>query len=1166
MKKRFARLCALALALLLLLTLLPAPARAGAGEVRVSSVEELLELAKNCALDAWSVGRIVRLTADLDLTGTDFAPIPSFSGCFEGGGHVIRGLELTAPGSVQGFFRYLEAEALVRDLHLEGAVAPSGSRVSVGGLAGSNAGRVVSCSFAGRVAGAVNTGGLVGENLSTGTLEDCVFSGEVSGQTRCGGLTGVNRGVIRSCRNEGTVNAGPADASSLNELADAGLEGAIGLLSGTAEGTASLPGLRTDAGGVAGASSGTIMNCVNAGDVGYPHTGYNVGGIAGRQSGLIRACRNEGRVLGRKDVGGIVGQAEPAILVTLREEDGVSLRRELSTLSELIDRAASGADAGSVTLSADLAAIGSQADLARNSASSLVLAGEELLRDNLALLDGLVGSLSAASAELPAGFDALNEASAALGRASEDLGEAFGALGSVFEETDPAWTGLSEAVGGFSETEEALQTALSSARGAMELLEGAVAARNEDTAALALSELADAASAAAVSTLRIRELLRQLAGLPWERESLEKLRESLTAVADELEKLAGAASRCREAALTLQAQLRFDPALFWASLQQFSGALAELNEAGAAARRSFDRLSTAFREAGGATAALDGVTTALGDFSASLGEAVSALPAAFRAFSGAAQALGTAPSFRLGSDEALAAQESLFTALSGVSAGLSSLNRDAASLGRELAEDLSAVNRQLNLVLTLLLDAVDEAREDVEELDLTSLLEDTSDEDVVGARTGKLAACVNRGPVEGDRSVGGLAGSMAIELALDPEDDSPLQLRTGASYQTKAILLDCVNHGAVLCKKDCVGGLCGRMELGTILGSENYGDVASTGGDFAGGAAGLAEGRIRGCFVKCAVSGGSHVGGVAGSGAVIRSCVALVRLQGGGEYLGAIAGQADVRSGGVTDNVYLDLGVAAVDSFSYAGLAEGVSYAALAGREDLPADFLSFTLTLRAEGETVAELPFSFGEDLSALALPAPPEKEGRYGRWPALTAEDAVSDLTVEAVYARRVTLLASRGVTDRGFPLAFAEGSFTDAAVLTTEEPDLATPAPAEGMQGWRAVDYSLTGEAAALPLTLRLRCEQTPDRVLLRLPQPRGGEDWKELSAFRRGSYLCLTVPEASGRLLLLYEKRQMPLPLPILAGGAVLLAALLLWLLLRRRKKRRAAAKAGAAEKR
>ena len=53
-----------------------------------------------------------------------------------------------------------------------------------------------------------------------------------------------------------------------------------------------------------------------------------------------------------------------------------------------------------------------------------------------------------------------------------------------------------------------------------------MAARNEDTAALALSELADAASAAAVSTLRIRELLRQLAGLPWERESLEKLRES----------------------------------------------------------------------------------------------------------------------------------------------------------------------------------------------------------------------------------------------------------------------------------------------------------------------------------------------------------------------------------------------------------------------------------------------------------------------------------------------------------------------------------------------------------------------------------------------------------------------------------------------------------------
>lgn len=70
---------------------------------------------------------------------------------------------------------------------------------------------------------------------------------------------------------------------------------------------------RNDMGGIAGASSGIITDCVNQGTIGFDHTGYNVGGIAGRQSGKILNCTNEGAVYGRKDVGGIVGQAEPYI-------------------------------------------------------------------------------------------------------------------------------------------------------------------------------------------------------------------------------------------------------------------------------------------------------------------------------------------------------------------------------------------------------------------------------------------------------------------------------------------------------------------------------------------------------------------------------------------------------------------------------------------------------------------------------------------------------------------------------------------------------------------------------------------------------------------------------------------------------------------------------------
>ena len=54
-----------------------------------------------------------------------------------------------------------------------------------------------------------------------------------------------------------------------------------------------------------------MADCTNKGEIGYAHIGYNVGGVIGRQSGTVINCKNMGHVMGRKDVGGIIGQAEP---------------------------------------------------------------------------------------------------------------------------------------------------------------------------------------------------------------------------------------------------------------------------------------------------------------------------------------------------------------------------------------------------------------------------------------------------------------------------------------------------------------------------------------------------------------------------------------------------------------------------------------------------------------------------------------------------------------------------------------------------------------------------------------------------------------------------------------------------------------------------------------
>ena len=122
--------------------------------VYLSSADDLIQLAKNCRLDSWSQNRTVVLEADIDLSSVDFNGIPSFGGTWEGQNHAITGLSLSQDGSVQGLFRYVQQGALVRDMTVKGRIKPGGTRASVGGIAGSNAGTLHNCRFEGVSSGA----------------------------------------------------------------------------------------------------------------------------------------------------------------------------------------------------------------------------------------------------------------------------------------------------------------------------------------------------------------------------------------------------------------------------------------------------------------------------------------------------------------------------------------------------------------------------------------------------------------------------------------------------------------------------------------------------------------------------------------------------------------------------------------------------------------------------------------------------------------------------------------------------------------------------------------------------------------------------------------------------------------------------------------------------
>ena len=329
--------------------------------ISISTAEDLLALADACRLDAWSRDRRIVLEADIDLTGTEFSGIPTFGGTFDGDGHTIRGLNITKEGNVQGFFRYLQATAVVQDLHIEGTVQPDGNSSTLGGIAGTNAGRILGCTFTGQVSGTDRVGGLVGNNEVTGIVEDCEASGTIQGSHFTGGLAGDNHGVIRSCTNHADVNT----TSSQNNISleDITLEN---LTNSEAAYTA------TDMGGIAGTSSGVIRACVNLGNVGYQSMSYNAGGIAGSLTGYLVDCENHGTIYARKDVGGIVGQLEPSNVIEYDEDTLQILGAQIDSLGSLAHRTNSHATTGSKQIDTQLSALQAQSGSAQTAVETLL--------------------------------------------------------------------------------------------------------------------------------------------------------------------------------------------------------------------------------------------------------------------------------------------------------------------------------------------------------------------------------------------------------------------------------------------------------------------------------------------------------------------------------------------------------------------------------------------------------------------------------------------------------------------------------------------------------------------------------------------------------------------------------------------------------------------------
>ena len=1139
------KLTALLLAVWLLAGTAQPMALADGNEITISSAKELVGFSKSCALDTWSQGKTVRLTADIDLTAVDFAPIPTFGGTFLGDGHTISGLRIESSGSKLGLFRYIQKDAVVQDLHVSGTVAPDGSRAFVGGIAGVNAGTIRNCSFRGIVKGDEAVGGIAGRNDETGEIAGCTASGTVQGLDCTGGIVGRNLGLLLKCENSAEVNTIQHDSSL--ELED--ISGGLSQLSGNQREEAdALLNSHTDTGGVSGYSSGAIQSCVNNGPVGYPHVGYNVGGIAGRQTGYLADCVNNGNILGRKDVGGIAGQAEPYLALGADSDTLTRLRRELDTLDNLVQAAIDHTQANGDDISAKLERIGLSTDAARDSSKRLLDHTSDFVDNNVDALNSFSASVTAALDNMEPALDDLSDAAGYLDTLSGKLENALDILAEAGSLSQSAIKEAKGAVADLKLASEDLADAMAAMKNAFSALQHAVIMEDETAVRAALDDLSgavgDLGSALNRAGTALGALPEPLGGVIPDSDAAD------AALADTATALAGIGTALDRTGGDLES-IAGNTSLDWNSVQ---AALGKLNEAFASLQGAAGHLNDAssdLRDAlnklEAASGKLNTALKELADASVIGGSVSRKLESAFSAMGKAVDRLTEDGPLELSplGQEARDAGDDLYASLSDLSDGMEDLRTTVDSAGDTLADDLRAVSRQMNKVLNLVLDALTDLQNGTEAD--RELIEDTSDEDIAATRQGKITGCRNTGTVEGDRNVGGAAGAMAIEYDLDPEDDVE-RFSFGNTYETKAVLQDCVNRGAVTAKKDCAGGLAGRMDLGTTLGCQNYGNITSTSGDYVGGVAGYADGTVRDSYAKCVLSGASYIGGIAGWAHRLQSCAAIVTVDEGAECVGAIAGDADLEGGELFGNRFVDTGIAAIDGVSYSGLAEPVDFETLRTVTGIPTEFVSFTLTLMAEDETVATIPFYYGEDLSLVKLPEVPEREDGYGVWPAFDTSGLNSDITLEAVYTPWVTLVASKAA-EGNLALALAEGRFTEDARLEVANSSQTPPAGNSAKGTTDVWTLTLTGAdvAEGMEVPIRLLNRGGSNASVWQLTDGQ----WHEVESTINGHYLMLTMTDTTATFCVCSSQSGPWLLVALLA--AVLLVLLAVVLLHRKKKK-------------
>ncbi len=1012
--------------------------------ITINNEQDFLEFAKNCQSDTWSQGKKVVLTKDIDLSGKDFEPAATFGGSFDAKGYTVSGINMTSKGSYIGLFRYIQKGASVENLTVSANVSPDGSKKYVGIIAGENNGTIKNCKVLGNVSAKASVGGICGYITETGSVTGCVSSAFVTGESYTGGICGQNYGTVELCENQGKVNVNDNEEAKTIQDLDINIEN---LRSSENVDT------NTDTGGICGFSKGKITDCKNFGDVGYKSVGYNTGGICGRQSGYISACENYGKVNGRKDIGGICGQAEPYVMLEYAKDALEQMNDIFDNMQAILkDYKLYGDSDMDASLDKINDAMGNITDESRVFSDKLESYGDDVQKS----IDDVTTRLHNSLENSKEVFDTLAESTDNISKSvdsfkavSDELKNITDDLKNVFDNMENAGDNMSQATAAMQKSVSKLSDACNSIADGLSSLEYGTKQLQK-----ALNSLKQALA----TKKDIKDSFKDL----WK--SINEVKKSLNLINNSFEDVIKALEELKS-----QGKLKADAEAVLNNLRalvkcekQIIQAIGDIGDACLILGEDFDLYSITYgfdmmseglsylsdaakslssvsedlkRAVNSAKPINDKAKNAADKFSEGLGflgDSMNKLTKSVNLISGIVDdaTSGGKISIPSASDRLGGSFDKILDSTVDIRNECSNLKDILSGNKDKLYDKLDSLTDEMSKLETVLSDAYDEHIKTDED----DVAVDVSDEDYFSDTRGKIANSTNHAQVNGDLNVGGIVGQMAIEYDFDPEDDikDSGEKSLSFTYKTKCVIRRCKNEGEVISKKNYSGGISGKMDLGSVISCENYGNILSDDGNYVGGISGMSETYIRNSVSKCTVSGTDYIGGIVGFGNDVSNCYALVFAKNYGECAGSIAGNTDDRDK-LKSNYFVGDALGGIDNISYEKSAKQTDVDSFV--KFVESNFgtdVQFYLTFTADGNEIAKVPFTYKEKIAEEKIPKVPEKKGFYGKWSEYNFDEATYDAVIEALYYKDIDIIESDEKRN-GKSVVLICGAFDDNAAVS-------------------------------------------------------------------------------------------------------------------------------------